>query len=96
MKVSIDQLALEISAEADMSKKDAKAFTQFIFGVLAENLSRGDEVNIPSFGKFKVRETAARQGRNPKTGETIDIPAKKAVKFLPAKQLKEEVGGDGT
>ena len=92
MKVSIDNLALEVSAETGMSKKETKALVQFIFAVLTENLSRGDEVNIPGFGKFRVKETAARQGRNPKTGETIDIPAKKAVKFLPAKQLKDEVG----
>jgi len=88
-KVSIDQFALEVSDDLDMSKKDAKAFVHSIFEILAENMAGGHEVSIPGFGKFRRKDKAARTGRNPKTGEEMQIPAKSVPNFLPAKQLKE-------
>lgn len=91
MKLSIDQMALEISDELDMSKKDAKAFIKSVFDNLAENMAEGHEINIPGFGKFRAKHRAARTGRNPKTGEATEIAAKTVPNFLAAKQLKETV-----
>jgi DNA-binding protein HU-beta len=59
-----------------------------LFGILAENLRKGDAVSVAGFGSFKVVERKSRTGRNPRTGENIAIPASKAVKFTPAKALK--------
>ena len=91
MKMSIDQLALELGEELGMNKKDAKAHVASIFAVIAENMAEGHELNIPGFGKFRVKSRPARQARNPKTGEMIDVAAKTVPNFLAAKQLKETV-----
>lgn len=60
---------------------------------LEEVLVKGEEVSFLGFGKFEVVEKAARTGRNPKTGEEIAIPAKKAAKFKPGKALSEKING---
>lgn len=62
-----------------------------LFAILAEALKKGDAVSISGFGSFKVVERAARKGRNPQTGEEIQIPASKAVKFTAGKALKESL-----
>lgn len=89
MKISLDHLALDVSDQLGMNKKQAKEHVAAIFAVIAENVADGHEVNIPSFGKFRRKDRAERTGRNPKTGESMVIAAKKAPNFLPAKQLKE-------
>tara|TARA_B100000029_G_scaffold55211_1_gene50085 strand:+ start:310 stop:585 length:276 start_codon:yes stop_codon:yes gene_type:complete len=61
------------------------------FKVMGDALSSGDVVSIAGFGNFTCKDRAARQGRNPRTGETIDIPASKSVGFKPAKALKDQV-----
>lgn len=94
MKLTIDQLALECSDAFGMTKKDAKAHIQGMFEIIAENMAEGHEINIPGFGKFRRKDRAARMGRNPKTGEEMEIPAKSTPNFLAAKQLKLAVNGD--
>lgn len=91
MKMSIDQLALELGEDLGMTKKEAKAHVAAIFEVISENMAAGHELNIPGFGKFRVKHRPARQARNPKTGEMIDVAAKNVPNFLAAKQLKEAV-----
>lgn len=94
MKVSIDQLALEIAGhtlEGELTQKQTKEVVRDIFVVIAENMADGHEISIPNFGKFRRKTTSARTGRNPKTGEPVDIPAKKTPNFLPSRQLKEQV-----
>lgn len=90
-KVSLDAFARSFAEDfpVRISNKDAKEAVVRMFALIAENMQDGNEVNIPSFGKFKLRDTPAREGRNPMTGETIKIPAKKAIKFTPSKPLKE-------
>ena len=60
---------------------------------LKTSLTQGEKVSLPGVGQFEVSERAARQGRNPQTGETIDIPASKAVKFKAGKALKDALNG---
>ena len=74
-----------------MTKKDAeKAVNAFIDSII-QSLKKGEDINIPNFGSFKVKERAARKGRNPRTGEEINIPARNAVVFSVGKSLKEAV-----
>jgi DNA-binding protein HU-beta len=69
----------------------AEAVYDGLFNILAETLKKGDAIAISGFGSFKVVERKARKGRNPRTGEEIQIPAGKAVKFSPGKALKESL-----
>jgi DNA-binding protein HU-beta len=62
-----------------------------LFELMAEALAAGDKVTIPSFGTFQISERAARQGRNPSTGEPMTIKASKTVRFKPSKNLKDEL-----
>jgi len=74
----------ELAQQAGVSKGDVEA----IFDAIASELSNGGEVSISGFGKFSVSERAAREGRNPATGETIQIKASKGAKFSAASALK--------
>ncbi|MCP4653371.1 MAG: HU family DNA-binding protein [Candidatus Omnitrophica bacterium] len=73
------------------SKKEAKEIVEALLDSIKKSLKKKDPVAISGFGTFKVKQTKARQGRNPKTGETIQIPAKKKVAFRASKELKELV-----
>ena len=76
------------------SKKEAAHAVDIVFDTIVRNLSKGEDVMINDFGKFKKVDRKARMGRNPFTGETIKIKASKKARFLPAKALKEVVAGD--
>jgi DNA-binding protein HU-beta len=66
-----------------------------VIAVISEALAKGDEVKLPGFGTFQVVDRAATEGRNPRTGEKIAIPASKQPKFKPGIELKRAVGGNG-
>lgn len=89
MKMTLKQLAAEVSSDLQMSNKAAEIQLRAIFDCIAENVAAGHEITIPSFGKFKTNYRAAREARNPKTGEMVPVAAKSVPKFLPAKQLKD-------
>ena len=87
------ELVTAMAEKAEFSKKDAeKALTAFT-NIVADTLVDGNRVAITGFGTFEVVERAARTGRNPQTGETIQIAASKSPKFKPAKALKNVVNG---
>ena len=73
------------------SKKDAKQAVDCVFDTIQKALKKGDNVQVLGFGTFKVQKTKARQGRNPQTGETIQIPAKNTPKFVAGSSLKQAV-----
>jgi len=75
------------------NKKEAARAVDVVFDAIVRNISKGDDVMINDFGKFKKVDRPARKGRNPFTGETIQIKASKKVRFLPAKALKEVISG---
>ena len=87
------QLIEAIAAKADIKKKDAEAAVNAFVDVIAEALKAGDKVQLVGFGTFEVKERAAREGRNPKTGETIKIAASKSPAFSAGKGLKDAVNG---
>ena len=87
------ELVEQIADKAEVSKKDAKAMVDAFTDVVREVLNSGDTIQLPGFGSFKVSDRAARQGRNPKTGETIQIAASRLPSFKAGKALKEKVNG---
>ena len=86
-------LAEHIAAAHDVSKADARKIVDDVIAAIAEAAAKGDEVALNGFGKFKVKHSPARQGRNPSTGERIDIAASKKLIFAPAKALKDKLNG---
>lgn len=75
----------------DMTKSDVTEVLNATLEMIQEALSEGETIDLYGFGKFSITERAARKGRNPATGESIQIAASKAVKFKPAKALKDAV-----
>ena len=82
---------VEKIAEMTETKKAAQEIVETVWDSIKNSLKKKEDVAISGFGTFKVKQTKARQGRNPKTGETIQIPAKRKVAFRAAKDLKEMV-----
>ncbi|AZJ44150.1 HU family DNA-binding protein [Bacillus velezensis] len=80
-----------VAEKLGVAKKEATPKVEAVFNVIVETLTKGESIKIPGIGTFEVRERAARKGRNIQTGEEIEIPASKAVKFKPAKALKDSV-----
>ena len=80
-----------VAAEANLSKKDADAAVTATLAAIANALKEGDKVQLIGFGTFEVKEVAEREGRNPKTSETIKIPACKKPAFTASKLLKDQL-----
>ena len=85
------ELTAAIAEKAELSKKDAEAAVNAFVASIGETLAAGDTVSLPGFGTFKTSDRAAREGRNPQTGEAIQIKASKAVSFKVGKTLKDLV-----
>jgi DNA-binding protein HU-beta len=85
------ELAQKVAQDADLGSGDARKAVDAVFDAIASELQNGGEVAVSGFGKFSVSDRAAREGRNPATGETIQIPAKRVLKFRIAKQAKDSV-----
>ncbi len=85
------ELVAAIAQETQLSKKDAEAAVKAFIDVVAGELKKGEKVQLVGFGTFEVSERAAREGRNPQTGETMTIAASKAPKFKAGKALKDMV-----
>jgi len=80
---------IEAVAANTATKKEAQAAVETIWDAIKNSLKKKEDVTISGFGTFRVKQTKARTGRNPKTGETIQIPAKKKIAFRASKDLKE-------
>ena len=80
-----------VAAKLDLPKGHAERAVQLVFEDIVQALPNGDKVNISGFGTFAVSDRKARTGRNPKTGEPIEIPASKSAKFKPGKSFKDEL-----
>jgi len=86
-------LADHLTGTAGLSRADARQVVDSVFAAIADAAAKGDEVSLAGFGKFKVKDSAAREGRNPSTGETIQIAASKKLAFTPAKAVKDKLNG---
>jgi integration host factor subunit beta len=78
-----------VAEEAEMTKKDVEQLIEIIFESIVNSLNKGEKIELRGFGSFRVRDRNARKGRNPKTGEPVDIPAKRVAYFKPGKDLKD-------
>ncbi len=81
----------EVSRVVEMTRKDSEVIVEAIFDSIVRALRSGDKVEIRGFGSFRTRERQARIGRNPKTGERVEVPAKRIPFFKPSKEVKDLV-----
>jgi DNA-binding protein HU-beta len=86
-------LADVLAAEHDLTKTDARKLVDSLFAAIANAASKGEEISLNGFGKFKVKDTPAREGRNPATGAVMQIAASKKLTFSPAKAVKDKLNG---
>jgi DNA-binding protein HU-beta len=87
------EIADKIATDNNLTKAQAKNIVDSVFKQIADAAASGAETSLPGFGKFKVKETPARDGRNPSTGATIKIAASKKLTFTPAKAIKDALNG---
>ena len=83
------ELVAAMAEQTNLSKKDAEAALKAFIDVVSEELKKGEKVQLVGFGTFEVSERAAREGRNPQTGETMEIKASKTPKFKAGNALKD-------
>lgn len=88
-----NEIADKIATDNNLTKAQAKNIVDSVFKQIADAAVSGAETSLPGFGKFKVKETPARDGRNPSTGATIKIAASKKLTFTPAKAIKDALNG---
>lgn len=85
------ELVAAMTEKAELSKKDAEAALKAFTETVAEELKKGEKIALVGFGTFEISERAAREGRNPSTGEPMKIAASKAPKFKAGKALKDAI-----
>lgn len=88
------ELVGRVAEVAGLTKKDTEKVINAFVDVVQQALAKGEPVGILGFGTFLVRERAAREGRNPRTGQSIQIPATKVPVFRPGRNLRVAVGGE--
>src|SRR2546430_17198285 len=88
-------LVEEVSRVTELTRKDSEVIVDTLFESVIKALKNGDKLEVSGFGSFRVRQRNARVGRNPKTGEKVEVPAKRVPYFKPSKELKDLIN-DGT
>ncbi len=86
-----NQLIEKVAKKSHLTKRAASDAVNSLFEIIQENLNRGEKTVITGFGTFLVRSRAARRGRNPQTGDTIQIPSKKLPSFVAGKTIKRKI-----
>ncbi|PNU06049.1 MULTISPECIES: HU family DNA-binding protein [Sphingomonadaceae] len=87
------ELAEALAAALGLTKADARQAVDSVFDLITDAAAKGEEISLNGFGKFKIKDSPAREGRNPATGETIAIKASKKLSFAPAKAVKDRLNG---
>jgi integration host factor subunit alpha len=91
MSLTKADIVERVYKEAGFSKKEAADLVDLVFNIIKETLARGEKVKIFGFGNFSIRDKATRIGRNPQTGEAMEISARRVLTFKPSQVLKEDV-----
>ena len=78
-----------VSRVTELNRKDSEIVVESLFESIVKALKSGDKLEVRGFGSFRIRERRARQGRNPKTGEKVNVPEKRVPYFKPSKELKD-------
>lgn len=92
------ELVDEVARAVQVTKKQAETIVNIVFDSIVESLRAGEKIELRGFGSFRLRSRKSRTGRNPKTGQKVDVPSKKIPYFKPGKELKELINdnlGDG-
>jgi integration host factor subunit beta len=82
-------LVEEVARVSELTKKHSETIVNTVFDSIIQALQRDDKIELRGFGSFRIRQRRSRQGRNPKTGDKVDVPAKRIPYFKPGKDLKE-------
>jgi integration host factor subunit alpha len=91
MSMTKADIVERVYKEAGFSKKEAAELVDLVFKVIKDTLSKGEKVKISGFGNFSIRDKSTRVGRNPQTGEAMDISARRVLTFKPSQILKEDI-----
>ena len=83
------ELVEEVSRVSDLTKKDSELIVETVFQSIVDALHRGEKIELRGFGSFQLRQREPRKGRNPKTGDRVDVPPKRVPYFKPGKELKD-------
>ena len=89
-------LVEELAKVTELTRKDSEVIVDTMFESVIKALKTGDKLEVRGFGSFRVRQRNARVGRNPKTGEKVEVPTKRVPYFKPSKELKDLINSDGT
>ena len=89
-------LVEEVAKVTELTRKDSEVIVDTLFESVIKALKTGDKLEVRGFGSFRVRQRNARVGRNPKTGEKVEVPAKRVPYFKPSKELKDLINADGS
>jgi integration host factor subunit beta len=92
-KLKKSQLIKQLSIQKNLSSKDSETVVETVFEEIADSLERGQRVELRGFGSFGLKERVGRTGRNPKTGESVKVDAKRVMFFKAGKELRERVDG---
>jgi len=84
----------EVARITDVTRRDSEVIVETIFDSIVHSLRAGDKIEIRGFGSFRTRQRNSRVGRNPKTGDRVEVPAKKIPFFKPSKELKDLVNNE--
>lgn len=87
----IEKIAEKVSRDVGITKKQTEVIVETVFESIKDALAKGDKIEIRGFGNFKLRSRRARQARNPKTGESVEVPPKKVPYFKVGKELREMI-----
>jgi len=93
MSLTKADIVERVYKEAGFSKKEAADLVDMVFKIIKDTLSRGEKVKISGFGNFSIRDKATRLGRNPQTGNSMEISARRVLTFKPSQVLKEDITG---
>jgi integration host factor subunit beta len=93
-KMTKADLVEKVTGLGDLTRRDGEVIVETIFGSVIGALQSGDKIEIRGFGSFRIRQRNPRIGRNPKTGERVEVPAKKVPYFKPSKELRDLVNPD--
>ena len=89
------ELVEEVAKTTQLTKKHAELIVNTVFESIVTSLKEGDKIELRGFGSFRIRNRGARIGRNPKTGDRVDVPPKRIPYFKPGKELKELLNTNG-
>ena len=88
------ELVEEVSRVSDLTRKHSEVIVEAVFSSIVGALQKGDKIELRGFGSFRVRRRRSRQGRNPKTGDRVDVPSKRIPYFKPGKELRDLINGE--